>query len=81
MEGSPIAQTLVPVTHDLGGVKVHRTLPHKERTTVGPFIFFDQMGPAGQGGLDRAAFFPCFPTMPSGSRYRRCRTRSATLES
>jgi redox-sensitive bicupin YhaK (pirin superfamily) len=34
------------VTHDLGGFKVHRTLPHKERTTIGPFIFFDQMGPA-----------------------------------
>jgi hypothetical protein len=34
------------VTHDLGGFKVHRTLPHKERTMVGPFIFFDQMGPA-----------------------------------
>ncbi len=39
-------QTLHPVTHDLGGFKVHRTLPHKDRTTVGPFIFFDQMGPA-----------------------------------
>jgi redox-sensitive bicupin YhaK (pirin superfamily) len=38
--------TLHPVTHDLGGFKVHRTLPHKERTTIGPFIFFDQMGPA-----------------------------------
>jgi redox-sensitive bicupin YhaK (pirin superfamily) len=38
--------TLHPVTHDLGGFKVHRTLPNKERTTVGPFIFFDQMGPA-----------------------------------
>ena len=43
---SAILQTLVPVTHDLGGFKVHRTLPHKERTMVGPFIFFDQMGPA-----------------------------------
>jgi hypothetical protein len=42
----PFLQTLHPVTHDLGGFKVHRTLPHKERTTVGPFIFFDQMGPA-----------------------------------
>jgi redox-sensitive bicupin YhaK (pirin superfamily) len=44
---------LAPVTHDLGGFKVHRTLPHKRRTMVGPFIFFDQMGPAhlsaGQG--------------------------------
>ena len=39
-------QTLLPTTHDLGGFKVHRTLPHRERTTVGPFIFFDQMGPA-----------------------------------
>ncbi|WP_267388139.1 pirin family protein [Sphingomonas sp. GC_Shp_3] len=41
-----ILQTLLPVTHDLGGFKVHRTLPAKPRTMVGPFIFFDQMGPA-----------------------------------
>ena len=41
-----IAQTLLPTSHDLGGFKVHRTLPHRERTTIGPFIFFDQMGPA-----------------------------------
>ena len=38
--------TLAPVTHDLGGFKVHRTLPAKARTMVGPFLFFDQMGPA-----------------------------------
>jgi redox-sensitive bicupin YhaK (pirin superfamily) len=48
-----ILLSLAPVTHDLGGFKVHRTLPHKQRTMVGPFIFFDQMGPAhlsaGQG--------------------------------
>ena len=42
----PFLQTLLPTTHDLGGFKVHRTLPHKDRTMVGPFIFFDQMGPA-----------------------------------
>jgi len=46
-------QTILPVTHDLGGFKVHRTLPTRTRTMVGPFIFFDQMGPAeldpGQG--------------------------------
>jgi redox-sensitive bicupin YhaK (pirin superfamily) len=50
-----IIQTLHPATHDLGGFKVHRTLPHKERTMVGPFIFFDQMGPAHLppgGGID-----------------------------
>jgi hypothetical protein len=48
-----ILQSIAPVTHDLGGFKVHRTLPSKQRTMVGPFIFFDQMGPArlspGQG--------------------------------
>ncbi|QNM82341.1 pirin family protein [Sphingomonas sabuli] len=53
MTDSAILQTLAPVTHDLGGFKVHRSLPHKQRTMVGPFIFFDQMGPghidAGQG--------------------------------
>jgi hypothetical protein len=46
MRDDLLLQTLHPATHDLGGFKVHRTLPHKERTTVGPFIFFDQMGPA-----------------------------------
>ena len=39
-------QTLLPTTHDLGGFRVHRAVPHRERTTIGPFIFFDQMGPA-----------------------------------
>jgi hypothetical protein len=50
-----ILQTLLPTTHDLGGFKVHRTLPHRARTTIGPFIFFDQMGPAQLppgGGID-----------------------------
>lgn len=46
MRDDPFLQTLLPTTHDLGGFKVHRTLPHRERTTIGPFIFFDQMGPA-----------------------------------
>jgi redox-sensitive bicupin YhaK (pirin superfamily) len=47
MNESLLLQTLRPVTHDLGGgFKVRRTLPHEERTTVGPFIFFDQFGPA-----------------------------------
>jgi redox-sensitive bicupin YhaK (pirin superfamily) len=41
-----ILQTILPTTHDLGGFKVHRTLPSRPRTMVGPFIFFDQMGPA-----------------------------------
>ncbi len=37
---------ITPVTHDLGDFKVHRTLPAKARTMVGPFIFVDQFGPA-----------------------------------
>ena len=41
-----ILQTILPTTHDLGGFKVHRTLPSRPRTMVGPFVFFDQMGPA-----------------------------------
>jgi hypothetical protein len=55
MSDDPFLVTLRPVSHDLGGFKVHRTLPHRERTTVGPFIFFDQMGPAALpqgGGID-----------------------------
>ena len=46
MHGDLIEQVLEPVTHDLGGFKVHRVLPARERTMVGPFLFFDQMGPA-----------------------------------
>ncbi len=42
----PFLLTLTPTSHDLGGFKVHRTLPSRPRTMVGPFIFFDQMGPA-----------------------------------
>jgi redox-sensitive bicupin YhaK (pirin superfamily) len=55
MADDPFLLTLHPATHDLGGFKVHRTLPHRERTTIGPFIFFDQMGPAQLapgGGID-----------------------------
>ena len=39
-------QVITPVTHDLGDFKVNRTLPSRERTMVGPFIFVDEFGPA-----------------------------------
>jgi redox-sensitive bicupin YhaK (pirin superfamily) len=39
-------QTITPVTHDLGDFKVNRTLPARQRTMVGPFIFVDEFGPA-----------------------------------
>jgi redox-sensitive bicupin YhaK (pirin superfamily) len=41
-----VLQTIAPVTHDLGDFKVNRTLPSKQRTMVGPFIFVDEFGPA-----------------------------------
>ena len=37
---------IAPKTHDLGGFEVHRVLPSIQRRMVGPFIFFDHMGPA-----------------------------------
>jgi len=36
---------ILPRTHDIGGFEVRRALPAKQRQMVGPFIFFDQMGP------------------------------------
>ena len=41
-----IAQTITPVTHDLGQFEVRRALPSRGRTMVGPFIFVDEFGPA-----------------------------------
>ncbi len=40
---------------DLGGFEVGRVLPHAQRRTVGPFIFFDHMGPViFERGLPRS---------------------------
>lgn len=48
-----IETLIVPRARDLGGFEVRRALPAPKRQMVGPFIFFDQMGPAefitGQG--------------------------------
>ncbi|MDX2287781.1 MAG: pirin family protein [Hyphomicrobiaceae bacterium] len=41
-----IEQVIVPRARDLGGFEVRRALPAAGRQMVGPFIFFDQMGPA-----------------------------------
>jgi redox-sensitive bicupin YhaK (pirin superfamily) len=41
--GAPLV--IVPRAHDLGGFEVRRALPAERRQMVGPFIFFDQMGP------------------------------------
>uniref|UniRef100_UPI0035B1F4CE pirin family protein n=1 Tax=Paenirhodobacter enshiensis TaxID=1105367 RepID=UPI0035B1F4CE len=48
-----IETVIVPRARDLGGFEVHRALPSARRQMVGPFIFFDQIGPVefvtGQG--------------------------------
>jgi redox-sensitive bicupin YhaK (pirin superfamily) len=41
-----IALRVDPVAKDLGEFTVRRALPDKRRQRVGPFIFFDHMGPA-----------------------------------
>src|SRR3978361_1598483 len=42
---SEIEAVIIPRAHDVGGFQVHRALPAKEKQMIGPFIFFDQMGP------------------------------------
>lgn len=48
-----IETVIVPRTRDLGGFEVRRALPSSKKRMVGPFIFWDQMGPSqfltGQG--------------------------------
>ena len=41
-----IETTIIPRARDIGGFEVRRALPSPKRQMVGPFIFFDQMGPA-----------------------------------
>ena len=41
-----IEAVIIPRARDLGGFEVRRALPSIQRQMVGPFIFFDQMGPA-----------------------------------
>lgn len=52
-EADHIDTIIIPRARDLGGFEVRRALPAVARQMVGPFIFFDQMGPGefltGQG--------------------------------
>ena len=41
-----IETLIIPRARDIGGFEVRRALPAPQRQMVGPFIFFDQMGPA-----------------------------------
>ncbi|KZN61292.1 pirin family protein [Pseudoalteromonas luteoviolacea] len=41
-----MAQLLAATQYDIGGIEVNRLLPHMKKRMVGPFIFFDHMGPS-----------------------------------
>jgi redox-sensitive bicupin YhaK (pirin superfamily) len=41
-----LGAVIVPRARDIGGFLVRRALPSAQRRSVGPFVFFDQMGPA-----------------------------------
>jgi redox-sensitive bicupin YhaK (pirin superfamily) len=41
-----IETVIIPRARDIGGFEVRRALPTRARQMVGPFIFFDQVGPA-----------------------------------
>lgn len=45
MQPDPVEVLLIPRTSDIGNLEVRRALPSRERRLVGPFIFWDQMGP------------------------------------
>ena len=50
-----IETLIIPRARDIGGFEVRRALPSARRQMVGPFIFFDQFGPAEfitEGGID-----------------------------
>lgn len=47
---------IIPRAKDIGGFEVRRALPAIKKRMVGPFVFFDHVGPAsfaaGEGGID-----------------------------
>ena len=46
-QASDLIETMIVASaKDIGGFEVRRALPSAKRRMVGPFIFFDQMGPA-----------------------------------
>lgn len=52
---SPVAAVIDARRRDVGGLAVRRLLPWRQRRLVGPFVYFDEMGPVSfepGGGLD-----------------------------
>jgi len=55
---NPPLETIRPHVKDLGGFEVRRALPSRSRKTIGPFIFWDHMGPAQFAPGDGVAVRP-----------------------
>ena len=53
-----MTQYFTPRIHDLGGFTVGRVLPNAKCRSVGPFVFFDHIGPAMLGGEQPIAVRP-----------------------
>ena len=53
-----IQDVIVPRARDLGELTVRRALPSRQRQMIGPFIFFDEMGPAEFGPDEGIAVRP-----------------------
>lgn len=43
-----VEMIIVPRTAGISNFEVHRALPFRKRRMVGPFIFWDQMGPGDE---------------------------------
>lgn len=52
-DNDAVEMTIIPRASDIGGFEVLRALPFRDKRMVGPFIFWDEMGPGefltGQG--------------------------------
>src|SRR3546814_13910867 len=60
----PTVETvIVPKSRDIGGFAVRRALPSSRRRMIGPFVFFDQMGP---GSLPKGKGLDVRPHPPLG---------------
>ena len=46
MSEEPFREVIEPRTADVGGLPINRALPHRGLRGIGPWVFFDHMGPA-----------------------------------
>jgi hypothetical protein len=74
---SDTIEMIIPARRrDIGGFEVGRVLPTAKRRLVGPFIFFDHMGPTQSPAWQASSAWQAFPHSPQCSasleRSRHC---------